>query len=70
MNHNSVHDIYKRLLPGFEAQTELWFPNGWNSIRVRFFNGRDYIFTIGENDELMFEEVGHFLKRMEKERVG
>lgn len=69
MNHSSVHDIYKRLMPSFEAQTEIWFPNGWNSIRVRFFDGRDYIFTIEENGDFSFEDVSHFLERIEKEKV-
>lgn len=68
MTHDKVYEKFKNLLPVYEKRTVMWFPNGFNSIRVRQMDGKDYIFTLdGEGSELSemrFETKDIFIKRM------
>lgn len=66
MNHDNVHDLYKKMLPSYEAQTEIWFPNGYGSIRVRLFNGVEYVFTANDSGGITFECLKDFVAKMEK----
>ena len=38
-----------------------WFPNGKNSVRVRFRTGKEFVFTYNSSDDWKIESVGSFL---------
>ena len=45
MTHNEVYAEFKKHLMCYFFQVKKWTPNGENSIRLQFKNGREYIFT-------------------------
>ena len=66
MTHPEVYEDFKTYFPQYEKMTELWFPNGKNSIRARLNNGHELVFTYNGTKKWCFETVDHFLKRMER----
>lgn len=63
MTHNKVFEDFKERLPICINKITEWFPNGKDSIRVRFNNGKDYIYTIDEHG-FNFESKEHFIERL------
>ena len=63
MSHIDVFKKFEELMPYFCEQVEEWFPNGFNSIRVRLENKREYIFTYSEENGFRFEDIGVFIDR-------
>ena len=69
MTHNKVFEKGAELLPTYFAEkvVDVWFPNGRNSVRIRHYNRKEYIFTFNGPDEWSFETVKNFLERKEIE---
>lgn len=69
MTHNKVFEKGGELLPTYFAEkvVDVWFPNGRNSVRIRHYNRKEYIFTFNGPDEWSFETVKNFLERKEIE---
>lgn len=64
MAHERIYEIYKIMFPYYSDLTELYFPNGKNSIRVRLKNKMELIFTYdGKKKDFCFETVDHYLER-------
>ena len=63
MTHDEVYTQFKKHLSSYAGQVKEWFPNGYNSVRVRFKDDRDYIFTVLGNG-VSFETKEHFIKRL------
>ncbi len=64
MTHNDVYEQFKKTFPFYASQIEEWFPNGKRSIRIRLVTGQDFIFTYNGPEELSFETMEMFLKRI------
>lgn len=63
MNHKEIYNAFQSYLPQYAEQTETWFPNGKNSIRVRRKDKREFIFTYRGKLDWHFETVRSFVKR-------
>ena len=63
MTHNKVYEDFIERLPIYAEKIEEWFPNGKDSIRVRFKDGKDHIYTITEFG-FSFETKEHFINRL------
>lgn len=65
MSHNEVFNRLKKNFPFYADQTELWFPNGKNSIRLRMKNGQELIFNCdNSNRRIRLETVSSYLAEM------
>ena len=64
MSHKNVFEQFKLLFPQYIECIDTWFPNGKNSIRVRWTQDSDRIFTYNGIDDWCFETVDSFLNRM------
>ncbi len=67
MSPRQVWEKFKTVFPMYANNTEKWFENGKDSIRVRLMNGKLYCFSVyGEN--FKFETIGNFMKSKKKEK--
>lgn len=66
MTHDIVFGYFRKCIPQLSkpSKVEQWFPNGKNSIRVRFEGGSEYIFTYYGDDCWCFETVEYFIRRL------
>ena len=64
MTHDIVFQHFRACLPRHASETIAWFPNGKNSIRVRYEDGRDFIFTFNNELDWCYETAEHFIKRL------
>ena len=64
MQHELVLYEFKKCLPHYVNEIIAWFPNGKNSIRVRYKDGRDFIFTFERDEDWRYETVNSFIRRM------
>lgn len=63
MTHNKVYEDFTKRMSVYTKQVIEWFPNGKDSIRVRFKDGKDYIYTIDESG-FCFETKERFINRL------
>lgn len=61
MKHDAIFEYFKMELKEKSENVISWFPNGYNSIRVRFPANRDYIFTYNGKNDWCFETVDHYM---------
>jgi hypothetical protein len=64
MLHKDVYEIYKLTFDLGEIDT--WWQNGYNSIRVRYENKREVIFTYENTTSWRLETVNKFIESMNK----
>lgn len=67
MVHIKVYEKFKMDFPAIHKETELWFPNGLNSIRVKLKSGKQLVFTLNDN-EWTQESIKEYLKRMKGDK--
>ena len=56
MSSKYIYEQYKSLLPFYANQTERYYPNGHDAIRVHLKGGKQYIFKCGKNGEISLME--------------
>ena len=67
MNHDQVLAKFKEIYYlGPDDDIDIWFPNGKNSVRIRFTNKREIVFTYYGKDNWVLETAGHFIGKMRK----
>lgn len=64
MTHDVILHCFKTCLPHLGKEIIAWFPNGRNSIRVRYNDGRDFIFTFDGEEDWRYETLDSFIRRM------
>lgn len=64
MVHPEVFKKFKTLVPFYADRAIDWFPNGYNSIRVRLDDNEDYIFSIYEGTSWCFETIDSYILKM------
>ena len=64
MSQDYVYKMFTSYFPQHEKRTELWFPNGKNSVRVRQVDGQQFIFTYNGPNDWCFETMDSFVNRM------
>lgn len=69
MKHDLILHYFKKHMPCEAQRITRWFPNGFNSIRVRFTNNEDFIFTYNGERVWCFETVDSYIVRMKGELV-
>lgn len=67
MKHDLILHFFKTCMPHQARLTTAWFPNGLNSIRVRFTNNEDFIFTYNNDKDWCYETVDSYIVRMKGE---
>lgn len=51
----------------FNAENiETWFQNGLNSVRIRFENKKEVVFTYNRESDWKLETISSFMKTMNK----
>lgn len=73
MVHHEVLEMFKKMLSfgGEDHITKIikdWFPNGKNSIRVRFVNNDELIFTYNSPTRWSIITKDEFVDNMKKEK--
>lgn len=65
MSHNQVYAMFKTIFihKDMEKDMDTWFPNGKNSIRVRFKNKNEFVFTYFDVKKWSLETVDNFIER-------
>jgi hypothetical protein len=62
MKHSEVFTKFHEILnPG---DIEIYLPNGYNSIRIRFENGPEVVFTYENDTKWRLEPVSAFIDRI------
>jgi hypothetical protein len=64
MSHANLFEEYRQLFKIDESLIEEWFPCGKDSIRVRFTDGKEVIWTLKGPENWSIESVEHFCKRV------
>ena len=59
-----VYCKFTSMFPAMSKYTAIWFPNGRNSIRIRYINKHELIFTYHSDTDWRLETVNEFLKNM------
>lgn len=68
MTHNEVWNAFKVAFATAAEVIRCWFPNGKNSIRVRFYNGQpDLVFTYKNKKTWKIETVDSYLESIKVE---
>ena len=62
MTHKYIYDRFAKYFPNYSSETDIWFPNGKNTIRVRLFDKREFIFRYDGENIIRFETVTSFLR--------
>ena len=68
MGHKDIFNIFSTMFPTFTNNIKVWFPNGKNSIRVRYISSPDCVFTYDNNKNWKLETVNSFAKKFEREK--
>lgn len=66
MNHNELFKKYKEIFQANDADIDVWFPNGKDSVRVRYKDKREFVFTYSKSDEWCIQTIKEFLKSTRK----
>ena len=64
MTHSDVLYNFKRIFPNLWERIEVWYPNGRNSVRVRFTGWTECTFTYFSPTDWKFETLHSFVKTM------
>lgn len=64
MVHYDVYKYFKKLMPFYDKDVKEWFPCGFNCIRIRLNDDKEYIFTIYSDDSWRFETLSLYIDRM------
>ena len=67
MTHKDVFKQFGVLFPGYLRESDVWFPAGKNTIRVRMKNKREFIFQYDGQNNMRFETLDSFIDRMKGE---
>lgn len=63
MMHKDLFERFKAQFPNEAQNVETWFPNGRNSICIRFSNKEEWIFTFHDVKTWCIETTDHFLRK-------
>lgn len=67
--------IHKKVFEKHQAmfncdRVDTWFQNGYNSVRIRFENKKEVVFTYHDDDNWWLETVNIFISNMNSRRKG
>lgn len=62
MTHKEVFKEFANYFPDYAKNSEVWFPTGKNTIRVRLKDKREFIFQYEGMNNMRFETVKRYLK--------
>ena len=62
MVHTDIFKKFKQFSKMKDDSVKEWFPNGKDSIRVRFIDEKEIVFTFKAHDNWRFETVESFIK--------
>lgn len=68
MIHSDIYAIYKEMMPFYADRTEIWFPCGLNTIRVRLHTREEFMFSYSKKGAWSFETLNSYIKKMKKEK--
>lgn len=64
MMHDEVFNQFKLSFSQYKNDVELNFPNGKNSVRVRLYDGNEFIFTYNGKDNWCLETVSSYISHL------
>ena len=64
MTHDIVLQHFRKCFPHYANEIIAWFPNGKNSIRVRYDHGQEFIFTFNSESNWVYETVDSYIERL------
>lgn len=67
MIHKDVFKQFEMLFPKYAKKTELWFPAGKNTIRVRLTDKREFVFRYDGMNNMQFETIHSFVEKTKGE---
>ena len=68
--HEDLFEEYRQMLKVDERLIEEWFPCGKDSIRVRFTDGKEVIWTVTGPENYMIESVESVCRRLDELENG
>lgn len=66
MLHKDVMQKFEEISNVDERSINTWFPNGKNSVRIRFKNNTEIVFTYASPKVWRIETIDHFIKNLTK----
>ena len=70
MIHAKILEKYKRIFIMDAENIDVWHPNGFGSIRIRFLDKREEVFTYTSDRQWSLETLEHFIERMNKNKLN
>lgn len=64
MIHTKVYNQFKKEMPSYAEKVVYWWPNGYDSIRIRLYTNEEFIFSIDSDGRIIFESMDSFLIRL------
>ena len=68
MLQKNVFEMYNRIFD--LGEIDIWFANGYNSVRVRFVNGKEVVFTYMSDLDWKLETLDAHIMSMSKPNKG
>ena len=69
IGHKTVFAIFSEYFPKYVEESEKWFPNGKNSVRIRMKNKTEFIFTFENSRNWSFMTLDEYIKKMKGART-
>lgn len=70
MLHSEIFQIYKKIFHHDAHNVEAWHHNGFGSIRIRFFNKDEWVFSYTNDNKFSIETLDNFIKNMGKNKLN
>jgi hypothetical protein len=68
MLHTEVFEKYKKIFVEESVNVEIWHPNGFNSIRIRFFSKDEYVFCYINDRAWSIETLDNFIMSIKNKK--
>jgi hypothetical protein len=66
MLHKTIFERYAKIFTRDVEDVEVWHPNGFGSVRIRFRNKEEYVFSYVNDSNWRYETLDNFIKSMVK----
>ena len=70
MVHSKIFGRYKKMFYMDAPNVKVWYPNGFNSIRIRLFNKDEFVFSYTKDDIWNLETLDNFIETLITNKIN